>query len=108
MSKKIRTFATDKEKVSLQSHLNITIMYTLVYNVKRTESETVSEYNYSGEQFRLKKNALHFLREISKGSYIENDYAVEDVKNGLNCYKSKKNAKGVRETIEIRVRIEKV
>ena len=48
------------------------------------------------------------MREISKECYIENGYTVEDVKNGLNCYKSKKNAKEVRETIETRVRIEKI
>lgn len=84
------------------------IMYTLVYYVKRTESEKVYENKYPGEEFRLKKNALHFLREISKECYIENDYAVEDVKNGLNCYKSKKNDKGVWETTETRIRIEKI
>ena len=83
-------------------------MYTLVYYVRRTEGEKVYENEYHGEEFRLKKNALHFMREISKESYIENDYAVEDVKNGLNCYKSKKNAEGVRETIETRIRIEKI
>ena len=83
-------------------------MYTLVYYVKRTENEKVYENEYPGEEFRLKKNALHFMREISKECYIERDYTVEDVKNGLNCYKSKKNAEGVRETIEMRVRIEKV
>ena len=83
-------------------------MYTLIYYVKRTENEKVYENKYTGEEFRLKKNALHFLREISKECYIENEYAVEDVKNGLNCYKSKKNAKGVRETIETRIRIEKM
>jgi hypothetical protein len=82
-------------------------MYTLVYYVKRTVSEKVYENEYPCEEFRLKKNALHFLREISKECYIENGYAVEDVKNGLNCYKSKKNAEGVRETIETRIRIEK-
>lgn len=83
-------------------------MYTLVYYVRRTEGEKVNENEYHGEEFRLKKNALHFMREISKEDYIENGYAVEDVKSGLNCYKSKKNAEGVRETIETRVRIEKI
>lgn len=82
-------------------------MYTLVYYIRRTENEKVYENEYPGEEFRLKKNALHFLREISKECYIGKDYAVEDVKNGLNCYKSKKNAKEVREIIETRVRIEK-
>lgn len=83
-------------------------MYTLIYYVKRTENEKVYENEYPGEEFRLKKDALHFMREISKECYIENGYTVEDVKNGLNCYKSKKNAKEVRETIETRVRIEKI
>ena len=82
-------------------------MYTLVYYVKRTGNEKVCENKYFGEEFRLKKDALHFLRGISKECYIENGYTVEDVKNGMNCYKSKKNARGVRETIEILVRIEK-
>lgn len=83
-------------------------MYTLVYYVRRTGNEKVYKNKYAGEEFRLKRNALHFLREISKECYIENGYSVEDVKGGLNCYKSKKNAEGVRETIETRVRIEKI
>lgn len=83
-------------------------MYTLVYYVKRTENEKVYENKYLGEEFRLKRDTLHFLREISKECYIESDYTVEDVKNGLNCYKSRQNAKGVRETIETRIRIEKI
>ena len=83
-------------------------MYTLVYNVRTTEREKVYENEYPSEEFRLKRNALHFLREISKECYIENGYSVEDVKGGLNCYRSKKNAEGVRETIETRVRIEKI
>lgn len=83
-------------------------MYTLVYYVRKTENEKVYENKYPCEEFRLKKNALHFLREISKECYIESGYTVEDVKNGLNCYKSKKNAKEVRETIETRIRIEKI
>ena len=83
-------------------------MYTLVYYVRKTESEKVYENKYPGEEFRLKRNALHFLREISKECYIESGYAVEDVKNGLNCYRSRKNTQGVRETIETRIRIEKI
>ena len=50
------------------------IMYTLVYYVKKAESEKVYENKYHGEEFRLKKNALHFMREISKECYIENGY----------------------------------
>lgn len=83
-------------------------MYTLVYYVRKTKGEKVYENKYPGEEFRLKKNALHFIREMLKECFIENGSAVEDVKNGLNCYKSKKNANGVRETFETRIRIEKI
>lgn len=83
-------------------------MYKVVYYVRRTSNEKVYETEYRGEEFRLKKNGLHFVREISKDYYIENGYAIEDVKNGLNCYKSEKNDKGVRETLEIHIRIEKI
>lgn len=83
-------------------------MYTLVYYVRKTEDEKVYENEYPCEEFRLKRDALHFLRKISRECYIEGGYVVEDVKNGLNCYRSEKNTKGVRETIETRVRIEKV
>lgn len=80
-------------------------MYKLNYYRKLKQG---FEDTGTGETFRLRRNALHFMREILKECYIENGYAVEDVKNGLNCYKSKKNAKGVRETIETRIRIEKI
>lgn len=83
-------------------------MYTLVYYVKRTENGQTYDYEYPCEEFRLKKDALHFMRGRSKEGYIERGYAVEDVKNGLNCYRNKMNAEEVRETVEIRVRIEKI
>lgn len=83
-------------------------MYTLVYYVRKTEGNEVFENEYHGEEYRLKRDALHYLRKISKEDYIEDGFAVEDMKNGLNCYKSEKNAKGIRETIETRVRIEKI
>lgn len=83
-------------------------MYTLVYYVRKTKSNEVFENKYPGEEFRLKRNALHFVREISRECYIESGYAVEDVKDGLNCYRSEKNTRGERETTEMRIRIEKV
>lgn len=83
-------------------------MYTIAYYAKRTVDGIVYEEKYPGEDFRVKKNALHFLRKELKERYIENGYTVEDVKNGINCYKSKINTKGLREAIETRVRIEKM
>lgn len=82
-------------------------MYELVYYVRRTEGEKVYENRYPGEEFRLKRHAVTFLRGMSKTCFIERGYAVEDVKDGLNCYKTKMNNMGIGETIEQRVRIEK-
>nr|DAV13974.1 MAG TPA: hypothetical protein [Microviridae sp.] len=84
------------------------IMYTLIYYVRKTKSEKVYENKYLGEDFRLKKDALRFLREISKECYIENGYTIEEVKNGMNCYRNRKDARGKSETIETRVRIERM
>lgn len=83
-------------------------MYTLVYYVRKTEDEKVYENEYRGEEFRLKRSALRFVREVSKECYIESGYTIENVRNGLNCYKSEKNTKGIRETIETRIRVEKL
>ena len=83
-------------------------MYTLVYYVRKTEGNEVFENEYHGEEFRLKRDALRFLRKVSKEGYIENGYTVEDVKNGLNCYKSRMNDKEERETLEMHARIEKI
>ena len=89
-------------------------MYQLVYYVRTTEhgkdfeNEQVYENEYLGVEFRLKRDALRYMREMSKECYTENGHIVEDVKNGLNCHKSIMNAKGIRETNETRVRIEKI
>lgn len=82
-------------------------MYKLVYYYKETTGSKVIERKYVGEEFRLKRRALHFLREIVKECYINDDYATEDIVGGLNCYKSEKTVEGNRKVTEILIKIEK-
>ena len=65
------------------------------------------EYHYSDE-YRLKRNALHYLREIVQNDYREMGYATEVKVGGLYCIKSEKTDKGERKTTEILIKVEKV
>lgn len=82
--------------------------YALVYYVKETEGSKVIERKYVGEEFRLKKNALHFLREIVKECYIDDGYGTEVKVGSLFCYKSEKTDEGNRKIIEILIKVEKI
>ena len=89
-------------------------MYTLIYHVRETkvgmnfESKEVIEREYKGEQLRLRRTALNFLREIVRETYIDKGYATEDIKSGINCYKSEKTDKGERKMTEIQIKVEKI
>jgi hypothetical protein len=84
-------------------------MYTLIYYVTETKGTEVieREYHYSNE-YRLRRNALHYLREIVQNDYREEGYATSLIAGGLYCIKSEKTDKGERKTTEIRVKVEKV
>lgn len=83
-------------------------MYTLVYHMKETEGSNIFEHEYVGEEFRLKKNALHYLREIVKDYYLNEGYATENIVSGLNCYKSEKTNRGNRKVMETRIKVKKI
>ena len=83
-------------------------MYTLIYNVRETEGNKVSEREYRGEEWRLRRTALNYLREIVRESYIENGYGTENIVGGIQCYKSEKTNKDERKITEIRIKVEKV
>ena len=84
-------------------------MYTLNYYVTETKGTEVTEreYHYSDE-YRLRRNALHYLREIVQSDYRERGYATSLFVGGLYCIKSEKTDKGERKTTEIRIKVEKV
>ena len=84
-------------------------MYTLIYYVTETKGTEVieREYHYSDE-YRLRRNALHYLRKIVQSDYREEGYATTPIVGGLYCIKSEKTDKGERKTTEIRIKVEKV
>ena len=90
-------------------------MYQLVYYVTETierkgnERPEVfeNEYHYSNE-FRLRRNALHYLLEIVQSEYREDGFGTEQIVGGINCYKSEKIENGGRKIIEITIKVEKV
>lgn len=83
-------------------------MYQLVYYWKETKGKKVVEREYHSEEFRLRKNALHYLLEIVQSDYREEGYATEPSVGGLFCYKSFKNNKGDRVYTEILIKVMKV
>ena len=86
-------------------------MYKLNYYSKITEglASKEQEYEYlgTGELFRLRRNALHYLFEIVQGEYNAMGYATEKRVGSLYCYKSKKTTEGDRKITEILIKVEK-
>lgn len=86
-------------------------MYRLYYYSRITEGlnskETEYEYCGSGETFRLRRDALHYLLEIVQNDYKEMGYSTEVRSGSIYCYKSEKNAQGERKIIEYLIKVEK-
>lgn len=83
-------------------------MYQLVYYYKETTGSEVIEREYNSNEFRLRRNAIHFLLDIVQSEYREDGYGTEQIKGGINCYKSEKTDSGERKIIEITIKVEKV
>lgn len=82
-------------------------MYTLVYHRKETKGSVIVKSEYASGEFRLKKNALHYLWKVVQNEYLEMGYTTEVRVGGLYCYQSCKNAQGERKTVEEWIKIEK-
>lgn len=84
-------------------------MYQLVYYYRETTGSKVIEKEYRNKfEFRLRRNALHYLLEIIQNEYRENGYGTEQIVGGINCYKSEKIENEGRKIIEITIKVEKV
>lgn len=86
-------------------------MYQLVYYYRETTGNEVIEKKYqSGDsaKFRLRRNALHYVREIVQSYYREEGYGTEETVGGINCYKSEKINNEKRKIIDLTVKVEKV
>lgn len=86
-------------------------MYKLNYYGRLTEGlaskEQSFEYTGTGESFRLRRNALHYLFDIVQNEYRAMDYATEKRVGSLYCYKSEKTDEGDRKIMEIIIKVEK-
>jgi len=86
-------------------------MYKLNYYNKLTTGLTSKEqdfeYTGTGETFRLRRNALHYLFDIVQSEYISMGYATENRVGSLYCYKSEKTDEGNRRITEILIKVEK-
>lgn len=86
-------------------------MYKLNYYSKLTvglaSKEQNFEYTGTGETFRLRRDALHYLYDIVQTDYRAMNYATEKRVGSLYCYKTEKTAEGDRKVVEILIKIEK-
>lgn len=86
-------------------------MYKLNYYSKITEGLASKEQNFeytgTGETFRLRRNALHYLFNIVQSEYISMGYATEKRVGSLYCYKSEKTDEGNRRIMELLIEVEK-
>ena len=84
-------------------------MYKVIYYQEEREGQSKVEKEYDlGELFRLKTNALHYVREIVQSDYREKGYATENLVGGIFCYKSEKNSNEVRKITTITIKVEKI
>lgn len=85
-------------------------MYKIVYNRKETDgNQSVEEVHVYPHQFRLKRNAVHYVRAIIQNIYKEEGYATELIaKGGISCLKTEISPTGNRIEIEFTIEVKKV
>lgn len=82
-------------------------MYQIVYYYKETEGRKVVEREYHSDEFRLRRNALHYVLDVVQNDYREDGYGTVPRVGGIFCYKSEKTDKGDRKVIEVLIKVEK-
>ena len=85
-------------------------MYRLVYNYRETKGHEVFEREYNfGDEFRLKKDAVHFLLKNIQDEYKKGGYATEQV-NGraLYCIKTDITAERKHVVVEWKISVKKI
>lgn len=82
-------------------------MYKVVYYYKETVRNEVKEEVVDGDEFRLRRNALHYVLDILQSDYREDGWGTEPIVGGINCYKSEKLESGDRKIMEVRIKVEK-
>ena len=85
-------------------------MYEIVYIRKETNDiQSIEQVHVYPHQFRLKRNAVHYVREIIQNIYREEGYATELIaKGGISCFKTETSPMGNRIEIEFTIEVKKV
>lgn len=88
-------------------------MYRLVYYFRETSGLAYKEQDFdrtvnNSVEFRLRKNALHYVLDIVQEEYRNLGFGTEPRVGGIYCYKSEKTAQGDRKITEIMIKVEKV
>lgn len=82
-------------------------MYKVVYYYKETVGTSIKEEVIEGDEFRLRRNALHYVLDIIQQDYRNDFWGTEPIIGGINCYKLVKTENGDRKILELRVKVEK-
>ncbi len=83
-------------------------MYKLVYYYKEMiVGKSVKEKVIEGTEFKLRRNALHYVLDIVRSELMEDGYGTEPIVGGINCYKSERLEEGNRKIMEVIVKVEK-
>lgn len=85
-------------------------MYKVVFNQTETRmGQSTKEVHEYPHQFRLKRNAVHYIREIMQSEFRRQGYATELIaKGGISCFKSEITSKGNRNEIEFIIEVKKI
>jgi hypothetical protein len=85
-------------------------MYKVVFNQTETcKGQSTKEVHEYPHQFRLKRNAVHYIREIMQSEFRRQGYATELIaKGGMSCFKSEITSKGYRNEIEFIIEVKKI
>lgn len=84
-------------------------MYQIIYYYRETidgHRNPMRKFQNKAE-FRLRRNALHYVRELVQSEFREKGFGTEEIKNGINCYKSEKTENNGIKIIDITIVVEK-
>ena len=83
-------------------------MYKVVHYYKEmVVGKSVKEEVVEGDEFRLRRNALHYVLDIVRSDLKADGWGTEPIVGGINCYKSEKLKEGGRKIMNVIVKVEK-
>lgn len=85
-------------------------MYKIVYKRKETDgNQSIEKIQVLQHLFRLKRNAVHYVRGTMQNLYREEGYTTELIaKGGMSCYKTETSPMGNKIEIEFTIEVKKV